>query len=228
MSAMIETKELTKEKIREIIAKRTAKEFKRGDVVTLGIGLPTEVANYVPEDMHVMFQSENGFLGVSKNATEETKDEKIINAGGICVEAREGACFYDSQMAFTMMRGGHIDATVLGALQVDQDGSIASWLIPNKFAPGMGGAMDLVVGSKKVIVAMEHTAKCKVKIVKKCDLPLTAYKEVNVIITERCVFNVTEDGLLLSEINPMFTIDDIKNSVTAEFEVADDLKYMEV
>lgn len=228
MSAMIETKELTKEKIREIIAKRTAKEFKRGDVVTLGIGLPTEVANYVPEDMHVMFQSENGFLGVSKNATEETKDEKIINAGGICVEAREGACFYDSQMAFTMMRGGHIDATVLGALQVDQDGSIASWLIPNKFAPGMGGAMDLVVGSKKVIVAMEHTAKGKVKIVKKCDLPLTAYKEVNVIITERCVFNVTEDGLLLSEINPMFTIDDIKNSVTAEFEVADNLKYMEV
>ncbi len=228
MSAMIETKELTKEKIREIIAKRTAKEFKRGDVVTLGIGLPTEVANYVPEDMHVMFQSENGFLGVSKNATEETKDEKIINAGGICVEAREGACFYDSQMAFTMMRGGHIDATVLGALQVDQDGSIASWLIPNKFAPGMGGAMDLVVGSKKVIVAMEHTAKGQVKIVKKCDLPLTAYREVNVIITERCVFNVTEDGLLLSEINPMFTIDDIKNSVTAEFEVADDLKYMEV
>lgn len=228
MSAMIETKELTKEKIREIIAKRTAKEFKRGDVVTLGIGLPTEVANYVPEDMHVMFQSENGFLGVSKNATEETKDEKIINAGGICVEAREGACFYDSQMAFTMMRGGHIDATVLGALQVDQDGSIASWLIPNKFAPGMGGAMDLVVGSKKVIVAMEHTAKGQVKIVKKCDLPLTAYKEVNVIITERCVFNVTEDGLLLAEINPMFTIDDIKNSVTAEFEVADDLKYMEV
>lgn len=225
---MIETKELTKEKIREIIAKRTAKEFKRGDVVTLGIGLPTEVANYVPEDMHVMFQSENGFLGVSKNATEETKDEKIINAGGICVEAREGACFYDSQMAFTMMRGGHIDATVLGALQVDQDGSIASWLIPNKFAPGMGGAMDLVVGSKKVIVAMEHTAKGQVKIVKKCDLPLTAYREVNVIITERCVFNVTEDGLLLSEINPMFTIDDIKNSVTAEFEVADDLKYMEV
>ncbi len=228
MSAMIETKELTREKIREIIAKRTAKEFKRGDVVTLGIGLPTEVANYVPEDMHVMFQSENGFLGVSKNATEETKDEKIINAGGICVEAREGACFYDSQMAFTMMRGGHIDATVLGALQVDQDGSIASWLIPNKFAPGMGGAMDLVVGSKKVIVAMEHTAKGQIKIVKKCDLPLTAYKEVNVIITERCVFNVTENGLLLSEINPMFTIDDIKNSVTAEFEVADDLKYMEV
>lgn len=225
---VMEVKELTREKIREIIAKRTAKEFKKGDVVTLGIGLPTEVANYVPEDMHVMFQSENGFLGVSKNATEETKNEKIINAGGICVEAREGACFYDSQMAFTMMRGGHIDATVLGALQVDEDGSIASWLIPNKFAPGMGGAMDLVVGSKKVIVAMEHTSKGQIKIVKKCDLPLTAYKEVNVIITERCVLEVTPEGLLLTEINPMYTVDDIKSSVSANFIVADNLKYMEI
>lgn len=225
---VMEVKELTREKIREIIAKRTAKEFKKGDVVTLGIGLPTEVANYVPEDMHVMFQSENGFLGVSKNATEETKNEKIINAGGICVEAREGACFYDSQMAFTMMRGGHIDATVLGALQVDEDGSIASWLIPNKFAPGMGGAMDLVVGSKKVIVAMEHTSKGQIKIVKKCDLPLTAYKEVNVIITERCVLEVTPEGLLLTEINPMYTVDDIKSSVSADFIVADNLKYMEI
>ena len=225
---VMEVKELTREKIREIIAKRTAKEFKKGDVVTLGIGLPTEVANYVPEDMHVMFQSENGFLGVSKNATEETKNEKIINAGGICVEAREGACFYDSQMAFTMMRGGHIDATVLGALQVDEDGSIASWLIPNKFAPGMGGAMDLVVGYKKVIVAMEHTSKGQIKIVKKCDLPLTAYKEVNVIITERCVLEVTPEGLLLTEINPMYTVDDIKSSVSADFIVADNLKYMEI
>ena len=131
-------------------------------------------------------------------------------------------------MAFTMMRGGHIDATVLGALQVDEDGSIASWLIPNKFAPGMGGAMDLVVGSKKVIVAMEHTSKGQIKIVKKCDLPLTAYKEVNVIITERCVLEVTPEGLLLTEINPMYTVDDIKSSVSADFIVADNLKYMEI
>lgn len=222
------TIELTKEKIREIIAKRAAKEFKRGDVVTLGIGLPTEVANYVSDDMHIMFQSENGFLGVSKNATEETKDERIINAGGIFVEAREGACFYDSQMAFTMMRGGHIDATVLGALQVDEEGSLASWLIPNKFAPGMGGAMDLVVGSKKVIVVMEHTSKGQIKIVKKCDLPLTAYREVNTIITERCVFEVEPQGLLLTEINPMFSIDDIKSTVTANFIVSDNLKKMEI
>ncbi len=228
MTVAMELKELSRDKIKEIIAKRTAKEFKRGDIVTLGIGLPTEVANYVPEDMHIMFQSENGFLGVSKNATPETRNEKIINAGGICVEAREGACFYDSQMAFTIMRGGHIDATVLGALQVDEEGSIANWLIPNKFAPGMGGAMDLIVGSKRVIVAMEHTAKGQPKIVKKCDLPLTAYGEVDMIITERCVFEVTPQGLLMTDINPLFTIDDIKSSVSADFKVADDLKQMEV
>lgn len=222
------TEELSKEKTREIIAKRAAKEFKDGDVVTLGIGLPTEVANYVPEDIHVIFQSENGLLGVSKNATEETKDEKIINAGGIYVEAREGACFYDSMMAFTMMRGGHIDATVLGALQVDEEGSLASWLIPGKFAPGMGGAMDLVVGSKKVIIAMEHTSKGKVKIVKKCNLPLTAYREVNTIITERCVFEVQPQGLVLTELNPMFTIQDIKDTVEPDFIVSDNLKEMEI
>lgn len=228
MTVAMELQELTKEKIKEIIAKRTAKEFKRGDIVTLGIGLPTEVANYVSEDMQIMFQSENGFLGVSKNATAQTRDEKITNAGGICVEAREGACFYDSQMAFTIMRGGHIDATVLGALQVDQEGSIANWLIPNKFAPGMGGAMDLIVGSKRVIVAMEHMSKGQTKIVKKCDLPLTAYGEVDLIITERCVFDVQKDGLVLTDINPMFTVDDIRASVEADFRVADELKYMEV
>ena len=229
MESLKETsKELSREKIKEIIAKRTAKEFKRGDIVTLGIGLPTEVANYVPEDMHIMFQSENGFLGVSKNATAETRDERIINAGGICVEAREGACFYDSQMAFTIMRGGHIDATVLGALQVDQEGSIANWLIPDKFAPGMGGAMDLIVGSKRVIVAMEHMSKGQTKIVKKCDLPLTAYGEVDLIITERCVFDVQPGGLVLTDINPMFTVDDIRNSVEADFTVSNELKYMEV
>jgi len=224
---MIST-ELTKERIREIIAKRAAKEFKEGDVVTLGIGLPTEVANYVPETMHIMFQSENGLLGAGKSPTEENKDKKIINAGGACVTAKTGACFYDSQMAFTMMRGGHIDVTVLGALQVDEEGSLASWLIPGKFAPGMGGAMDLIVGSKKVIIAMEHTSKDEIKIVKKCSLPLTAYREVDIIITERCVFEVTKDGLILIEINPLFTVEDIKSTVTADFKISPDLKYMEV
>ena len=220
------TVELTKEKIREIIARRAAQEFKDGDVVTLGIGLPTEVSNYIPEGTHVMFQSENGLLGMGKDS--ETNDNRIINAGGGCVEYTEGACFYDSQMAFTLMRGGHIDVTVLGALQVDEEGSLASWAIPGKFVPGMGGAMDLVVGSKKVIVVMEHLSKNQIKIVKKCDLPLTAYKEVNKIITERCVFDVTPSGLVLSEINPMFSVDDIKSSVTATFSISNDLKYMEI
>ena len=219
-------KELTKEEIREIVAKRAAKEFKEGDVVTLGIGLPTAVANYVPENMHVIFQSENGLLGVGKDQSKDNIDKRIINAGGGYVEAKYGACFYDSQMAFTMMRGGHIDATVLGALQVDEDGSLASWMIPGKMVPGMGGSMDLVVGAKKVIVAMEHTSKGQIKIVKKCNLPLTAYKEVDLIITERCVFEVSNDGLILKEINPMFTIDDIKASTGADFKISENLKQM--
>lgn len=225
---VVAMQELSKDKIREIIAKRAAKEFKDGDVVTLGIGLPTAVADYVPEGINVTFQSENGLLGVGKSQKGENIDKSIINAGGGYVETKKGASFYDSQMAFTMMRGGHIDATVLGALQVDEEGNLASWLIPGKFVPGMGGSMDLVVGAKKVIVAMEHTSKGQIKILKKCNLPLTAYKEVNLIITERCVFKVTPDGLLLTDINPMFTIDEIKESVTADFAVAKDLKYMEI
>ena len=221
-------KELSKEKIREIIAKRAAKEFKEGDVVTLGIGLPTAVANYVPEEKHVIFQSENGLLGVGKSQKGDTPDTRVINAGGGFVEAKYGACFYDSQMAFTMMRGGHIDATVLGALQVDEEGSLASWMIPGKMVPGMGGSMDLVVGAKKVIVAMEHLSKGAIKIVKKCNLPLTAYKEVDMIITERCVFEFKNGEMTLTEVNPMFTIEDIKNSVTAEFTISKNLKFMDV
>ena len=220
--------ELSKEKIREIIAKRAAKEFQNGDLVTLGIGLPTAVADYVPEGINVTFQSENGLLGVGKSQKGDFIDKKIINAGGGYVEAKKGASFYDSQMAFTMMRGGHIDATVLGALQVDEEGSLASWLIPGKFVPGMGGSMDLVVGAKKVIVAMEHTSKGQIKIVKKCNLPLTAYREVNLIITERCVFHVTPQGLVMTDINPMFSVEDIKESVTADFTVSDNLQYMEI
>ncbi len=224
----IALQELSKEKIREIIAKRAAKEFQNGDAVTLGIGLPTAVADYVPEGINVTFQSENGLLGVGKSQRGDIIDKRIINAGGGYVEAKKGASFYDSQMAFTMMRGGHIDATVLGALQVDEEGSLASWLIPGKFVPGMGGSMDLVVGAKKVIVAMEHTSKGQIKIVKKCNLPLTAYREVNLIITERCVFKVTPDGLIMTDINPMFSVNDIKESVTADFTVSDNLHYMEI
>lgn len=222
------TQELSKQQIHTIIAKRAAKEFKAGDVVTLGIGLPTEVANYVPEKLNVTFQSENGLLGLGKDQPKDNIDTRIINAGGGYVEAKEGACFYDSPMAFTMMRGGHIDATVLGALQVDEGGSLANWMIPGKFIPGMGGAMDLVVGAKRVIVVMEHLSKGQIKIVKKCNLPLTAYKEVNLIITERCVMHVTDKGLVLTEINPMFTVQDIKDTVSANFTVSENLKNMEI
>ncbi len=219
---------LTKEEIRRIIASRAAKEFKDGDVVTLGIGLPTEVANYVPDGINVIFQSENGLLGVGKDQKGDNLDPRVINAGGGLVEIAKGACFYDSQMAFTMMRGGHIDATVLGALQVDEEGSLASWMIPGKMVPGMGGSMDLVVGAKKVIVAMEHLSKGQMKILKKCTLPLTAYKEVDTIITERCVFDFTPSGMVLVEINPMFTVDDIKSSVSADFIVPSNLKEMAI
>ncbi len=243
---------LSKEKIREIIAKRAAKEFKEGDVVTLGIGLPTEVTKYLPENMNVMFQSENGLLGVGKDQTGDDTDPRVINAGGGFVEIKKGACFYDSQMAFIMMRGGHIDATVLGALQADSEGNLANWSIPGKFTPGMGGAMDLVVGAKKVIVVMEHTSKGESKIVERCNLPLTASREVNLIITERCVFRVDlgkntdstgvlasktaefsentalTGGLILEEINPMFSLEDIKACTSASFRVSENLKEMEI
>ena len=220
--------QLTKDKIKEIIAKRIAKEFKSNDIITLGIGLPTEAANYVNEDVNVIFQSENGVVGIGKDQKGPNYNNKHINAGGVCVELNRGASFYDSQMAFTIMRGGHIDATVLGALQVDQEGSIASWQIPGKFVPGIGGSMDLIIGSKRVIVAMTHTSKDEIKIMKKCTLPLTAYKEVDMIVTERCVFQVTENGLVLTEINPMFTVEDIENSTEAEFQISNPLKEMEV
>ncbi len=215
--------ELSKEKIREIIARRVAQELHEGDYVTLGIGLPTEVANYVPENIHLMFQSENGLIGVGSKPEPDKINPKIINAGGIPVTTKKGAAFFDSQMSFAMIRGGHVDATVLGALQVDQEGNIANWLVPGVFAPGMGGAMDLVVGAKKVIVAMEHLAKDQVKILKKCTLPLTAAHEVDLIVTERCVLKVEPEGLVLQEINPLFSLEDVTSTVEAELIIPDDL-----
>lgn len=214
--------ELSKEKIREIIANRVAKELSEGDVITLGIGLPTEVANYVPKEMHIMFQSENGLVGVGPKPSEETYDKDITNAGGTVVEVKEGGAFFDSVMSFAMIRGGHVDATVLGALEVDEEGNLANWMIPGAFVPGMGGAMDLVVGAKKVIVAMEHTSKNGPKIVKKCSLPLTAAKEVDLIITERCVISVEPEGLVLKEINPLFSLDDVLSTISADLIVPDE------
>lgn len=213
---------LSKEETQEIIAKRIAKEFHDGDVVTLGIGLPTKAVRYVPENIHIIIQSENGVLGVGNYQDDTTRDPNIINAGGFGVTVVSGGCFVDSLMSFAMMRGGHIDLTVLGALQVDQEGNLANWCIPGKFTPGMGGAMDLVVGTKKLIIAMEHTAKGMPKILKKCTLPLTVAHKVDMIITEKAVFTVENQSLCLKEISPYSSLSDIQATTEADFTV--DLK----
>ena len=215
-------------KIKEIIAKRVAKELKDGDIVNLGIGLPTMVANYVPEDMNVLFQSENGFVGLGPAPLQEEEDEYIVNAGGQCVTILPGGAFFDSSISFGIIRGGHVDVTVLGALQVDEEGNLANWMIPGKMVPGMGGAMDLVVGAKKVIIAMEHTVKGNHKIFKKCNLPLTAAKEVDMIVTEMGVMEITNKGIVLTEINPEFTVEQVQEATEAKLIISDNLVDMEV
>lgn len=211
---------------KEVIAKRVAMELKDGDVVNLGIGLPTMVANYIPNDIDVTFQSENGFLGLGPSPEEGNEDMDLTNAGGMPVTILSGGMFFDSAMSFAIIRGGHVDATVLGALQVDQNGNLANWMIPGKMVPGMGGAMDLVGGAKKVIVAMIHTAKGKAKILKECTLPLTAKSKVDMIITEMGVMEVEECGLVLTEINEGYSIEDVKNATDAQIIIAEDLKYI--
>lgn len=202
--------ELTKEQVQEIIARRVAQELTDGTLVNLGIGLPTKVANYLPEDITVTLQSENGFVGLGPRPSNEAEiDERIVNAGGQIVSINPGGAFFDSATSFGIIRGGHVDATVLGALQVDQHGNIANYLIPGKMVPGMGGAMDLLVGAKKVIVAMEHTNKGAFKILKECNLPLTAKGVVDLIVTEMGVFKVTPEGLKVVEINEAFTLAEV-------------------
>lgn len=208
-----------KDTVQEMIAKRVAQEFCNGDVVTLGIGLPTKAVKYVPDNVKIIITSENGVLGVGDYQSEKNYDERITNAGGVGVTIKEGGCFLDSLSAFGMMRGGHVDVTVLGALQVDGFGNVANWCIPGKFTPGMGGAMDLVVGTKKLIIAMEHTAKGLPKIVKKCNLPLTAAAKVDMIITEKGVFEIKNQHLILTQISHISSLQDIKNSTMADFEV---------
>lgn len=217
---------LTKEKIREIIATRVGKEFKYGDVVNLGIGLPTEVVKYIPKETVVILQSENGLLGMGSSPEEGKENYKITNAGGQLVTVEKGGSFFDSFTSFGIIRGGHVDVTVLGALQVDEKGNLANWMVPGKKVPGMGGAMDLVVGAKKVIVSMEHTTKGTIKILKNCTLPLTAKSQVNLIITEKCVFEVTEEGLILKELSPYSTIEEVKESTEASFAISENLKPM--
>lgn len=214
--------------MRNRIAKRVAKEFSNGDVVNLGIGLPTLVANFIPEDISVTLQSENGFLGIGPAPKEGEVDPNLVNAGGQPVTILPGGMFFDSAFSFALIRGGHVAATVLGALQVDKDGSLANWMVPGKIVPGMGGAMDLVVGARKVIVAMEHTAKGDIKIVNKCTLPLTAVKEVDLIVTEMGVIEVTSEGLVLKEIAPDTTIEEIQSKTEPKLIIDPNLKTMEI
>ncbi|OPJ55539.1 3-oxoacid CoA-transferase subunit B [Alkalithermobacter paradoxus] len=213
---------------KEIIAKRVAKELKDGQLVNLGIGLPTLVANYIPKDINVTFQSENGMVGMGSLAQRGEENINITNAGGQYVNVLPQGSFFDTCMSFGLIRGGHVDVTVLGALEVDQSGNLANWIIPGKLVPGMGGAMDLVTGAKKVIVSMLHTSKGKPKIFKKCNLPLTAREKVNLIITELGVMEVTNKGLVLREINKDVTVDQIKSLTEADLIISDDLKIMDI
>lgn len=213
---------------KQIIAKRIARELSDGQLVNLGIGLPTMVANYIPEGIHVVFQSENGMVGMGGAPAEDKVDLHITNAGGQYSTILPGGVFFDSSMSFSLIRGGHVDVTVLGALEVDQEGNLANWIVPGKMVPGMGGAMDLVVGAKKVIIAMQHTAKGVPKILKKCTLPLTAKSQVNLIVTELGVMEVTSGGLLLKEIHPEVTLEEIKKATEAELIIDEQLKTMEV
>ncbi len=206
---------MDKKEIKNFIAKRVAKEFSDGDVVNLGIGLPTLVGNFVPSDVHIFLQSENGLIGLGPAPTEDIVDPDITNAGGQPVTLLQGGMYFDSATSFGIIRGGHVDVTVLGSLQVDESGSLANWIIPGKMVPGMGGAMDLVTGAKKVILAMTHTNRGKAKILKECTLPLTARNQVNLIVTEMGVMEVKEDGLHLIEYNPMFTLEEIIEATEA-------------
>ncbi|HWR40542.1 MAG TPA: 3-oxoacid CoA-transferase subunit B [Patescibacteria group bacterium] len=210
---------------KEIIARRIAKEMKDGDLVNLGIGIPTLVTDYIPAGVNVILHSENGFVGLG--AANGDNDPDVVNAGGKPATILPGGASFDSAMSFALIRGGHLAVTVLGALEVDQQANLANWMVPGKIVPGMGGAMDLVAGAKRVIIAMEHTAKDgSPKILKQCTLPLTGQHVVNMIVTNLAVFHCNADGMLLSELAPGVTLDQVRAATAAEFTVAGDLKEM--
>ena len=209
---------------KNVIAKRVAELLHDGDVVNLGIGLPTMVANSIPEGMDITFHSENGFLGLGPCPKEGEEDSELVNAGGMPSSIVPGGMFFDSATSFSIIRGGHVDATVLGAMEVDEKGNLANWKIPGKMVPGMGGAMDLVVGAKTVIIAMVHTQKGKPKILKQCTLPLTAKEQVDIIVTEMALIRVTKDGLVLEELGPEATIEDVVAATESNLIISPNLK----
>lgn len=212
---------------REQMAQRVAQELRDGDYVNLGIGMPTLVANYVPQGIDVMMQSENGLLGMGAFPTEAELDADMINAGKQTVTARKGAAIFDSAQSFAMIRGGHVDLTVLGALEVDTQGNIASWMIPGKMVKGMGGAMDLVAGAENIIVMMTHASKHgESKLLPKCTLPLTGVGCIRKVITELAWLEIEDDAFVLREYAPDVSIDEIRAKTAGQLRIADDVREM--
>lgn len=213
---------------KELIARRVARELKSGTLVNLGIGLPTTVTSYLPADVNVLFQAENGLIGMEPIPEPGMVDDALSDAGGQCIGAVPGACSFDSCVSFGLIRGGHLDVTVLGGLQVDELGHLANWMIPGKMVPGMGGAMDLVSGARRVIVAMTHTSKGRAKIVKSCTLPLTSSRRIDLIVTELAVIEPTADGLVLRERAPGVTREQVVAATEAVLIVPEVVPEMQV
>lgn len=214
---------------REIVARRIAKEFESGMVVNLGFGMPTMSANYIKEGVSVVLQSENGALSFGPSPKKGQSDPDLGNAGGEPITMLPGSSTFDLATSFAIIRGGHVDMTVLGALEVDQEGNIANWKIPGVFVPGMGGAMDLLVGAKKVVASLAHTdKKGNSKVLKKCKLPLSAAKVVNIIITDKAVMEVTDEGLVLKEVAPGLTVEDVVKCTEADLIIPENVITMPI
>jgi len=211
-----------------VIARRVARELRPGNLVNLGIGIPTLVANYLPADLRVFFQSENGLIGTGPIPEQGMAHPLLTDAGGRPISALPGASTFDSAMSFGLIRGGHVDVTVLGGLQVDSEGHIANWTIPGKMVPGMGGAMDLVSGAKRVIIAMQHAAKGKSKIVTKCTLPLTSTRPVDLVVTEIAVIGFTDHKAILLERAPGISIGEVMALTEADLSIPNDVPEMKL